>query len=158
MKSFWGRRTRCSLVRPAWRAGNVCTQSPEHKAVSQSALSVPVPLISEGLSSPRSKRVLAAALALAMQQGAGAAGSWGSGHCNCARQFLFPGSPAPHSQELSQSIVLLGDRKAHNTFSRFSLKTCQGLEMLLRAGAKGQHFGTQVPAEREETTAVEGVS
>lgn len=35
------------------------------------------------------------------------------------------------------------------------VKTYQGLEVLLRAGGKGQQFGTQVRTEREETAAVE---
>lgn len=38
------------------------------------------------------------------------------------------------------------------------VKTCQGLEVLLRAGAEGQRFGTGAPAEREETAAAESGS
>lgn len=37
-------------------------------------------------------------------------------------------------------------------------ETCQGLEVLLRAGAEGQRFGTRVHAEREETAAGECIS
>lgn len=42
-------------------------RTPERKGVSHSALPAPVPLISEGLSSPWNKRILTAVLALAQQ-------------------------------------------------------------------------------------------